>query len=305
MSKKIAVLMGGLSSEREVSLESGEAVVTCLKELGHDAIPIDVGADIAEQLQINKPDVVFNALHGTYGEDGCVQGLLECLKIPYTHSGVLSSAMAMDKPTAKKIFELESILCPEDEVMKFSDLKKLNFSVSTPFVVKPVADGSSVDVYIVNDEKDFPIEQIKANDDDLFMVEKYIPGKELSVAVLDGKPLGVIEIRPKDGFYDYKNKYTKEMTEYIMPAEVSEEIANEAMRLAVKAHESLGCRGVTRSDFRYDDTASGDGKVYMLEINTHPGMTPLSLTPKIASYIGVSFSDIVESLIKSACCEKG
>ena len=299
MKKHVAVLLGGLSSEREVSLRSGAAASKALKKLGYKVSEIDVGRDLAEKLKKIKPDLVFNALHGTYGEDGCVQGLLELLQIPYTHSGVLASAMAMDKPTAKVIFESVGIRCAPGKIMTKKEIISKN-PFKPNYVIKPPADGSSVGVIVINKDNKLNPKDLK---NDTYLVEKFIAGTELSVAVMDGKALGAIEIRPKKGFYDYKNKYTSGMTEYILPAEVSKSIVKQAMDMSEKAHRVLGCRGISRSDIRYNNTKGGDGKLYMLELNTHPGMTELSLVPKIANYVGISFEDIIDNLVKSACCD--
>lgn len=300
--KHVALLAGGLSSEREVSLSSGKGVEVALIELGYKVTMIDMGRDVAVKLAEIKPDVVFNALHGTYGEDGCVQGLLEIMAIPYTHSGVMASSIAMDKKQAKHIFEAVGIKCsPGFEASRVEILEgKLEDRITRPYVIKPVAEGSSVGVHIM-----LPGSNKILQDNDLgrtsrFLVEKFIPGKELSVAVMDTGPLAVIELRPVDGFYDYTNKYTDGKTLHIMPAEVPKEIYDKAMHNAYLAHQTLGCRGISRSDFRYD--SEGDGGLYMLELNTHPGFTPFSLTPEMAAYKGISFKDLVEYLVSNAKC---
>jgi D-alanine-D-alanine ligase len=296
MTKHVAVLLGGMSSEREVSLESGSAVAKALAEIGYKVSKVDVGEDIAEKLKKISPDMVFNALHGTFGEDGCIQGVLEILKIPYTHSGIIASAVAMDKPLAKVVFATVGIECPVGKVMKKSEIINDN-PFSFPFVVKPTNDGSSVGVTIVDDENKDVLQELGDSD---YLVERFIPGRELSVAVKGGKALGVIEIKPRDGFYDYKNKYTSGMTEYIMPAPVSDDVAGRAMEMSEKAHDVLGCRGVTRADIRFDEE---NNVLSLLEINTHPGMTPLSLVPKIAEHAGISFNNLVEYLVESAKCD--
>ncbi len=300
--KHVALLMGGLSSEREVSLSSGKAVCKALLELGYKVTVIDMGRDVALKLAEAKPDLVYNALHGTYGEDGCLQGLLEIMAIPYTHSGVMASAIAMDKQQAKRAFEAVGILCcdgfeatREDILSGITDKK-----IARPYVIKPVAEGSSVGVHIMLPSSNKILLEMDLGRTTRFLVEKFIPGKELSVAVMDNGALGVIELKPADGFYDYTNKYTDGKTSHIMPADIPKNIYEKAMHNAYLAHTTLGCRGISRSDFRYD--ADGDDKLYILELNTHPGFTPLSLVPEIARYKGISFKDLVEYLVTGAKC---
>ncbi len=297
MTKHVAVLMGGLSAEREVSLSSGVAVKKSLETLGFKVTAVDVGRDVATILAQVKPDVVFNALHGHFGEDGDVQGVLEMLGIPYTHSGVLASALAMDKPMAKKVFSSAGLRLADGEVMLVSELKKAS-PFLFPIVVKPTDEGSSVGVVILHEEKQ--LAELPFKDTSKVLVEKYIAGREIQVAVLDGKALGAIEIKPLKGFYDYEAKYTAGRAEHIMPAPIPEADYIEVCRLAERAHEVLGCRGLTRSDFRYDDTGLGQGVFYLLETNTQPGMTPLSLAPEIAAHAGISFNTLVLRLVESA-----
>lgn len=288
----VTVLYGGLSSEREVSLSSGKAVADACEALGHAVTLLDVTRDVAQQLSESQPDIVFNALHGTYGEDGCVQGVLEFLQVPYTHSGVRASAVAMHKPLTLELAKTHGVEVAESMVLDASELK--DNVMERPFVVKPVADGSSCGVVIVGGG-----DSVKGHDlpEGEVLVEKFIEGKELTVAVLDGKgSLGVCEIRPKAGFYDYANKYTAGNTDYIIPAEVEDGILAQAQDWAMRMHELLGCRGVSRSDFRLDD----NGQLYFLEINTHPGMTATSLVPKLAQGAGMSFEDVVERLLECA-----
>lgn len=293
----IAVLKGGLSEERDVSLTSGAAVEKALIALGHNVTPVDVGADVAAVLSALKPDVAFNALHGRYGEDGVVQGILEMLKIPYTHSGVLASALAMDKPMAKKIFAsaglrvADGIVASKDAVIKGDVMPR-------PYVVKPSNEGSSVGVKILFPDDNFFFTKDNWSYGDSVLVEKYIPGRELTVAVLDGVALGVTEIVIASGFYDYENKYTAGKSTHICPAQIDKKIYDEAMRMAVAAHHALGCRSLSRADFRWDET--GDGKLYILEVNTQPGMTPLSLSPELAEYAGISFEQLVAKLVEGA-----
>lgn len=308
MNKHVAVLKGGWSAEREVSLSSGAACAKALRQLGYKVTEIDVKPDIAEVLAQTKPDVVFNALHGRFGEDGCMQGLLEIMKIPYTHSGVLASSVAMDKPLAKILFAAVGLKVPVGKIVSSEELLKGD-PMPRPFVVKPANEGSSVGVYIFTDRdnktwKDghgsrvVGHEEISMTNDSglmTWMVEEYISGREITAAVLNDKPLGVTEIRPKSGFYDYENKYTDGKTEHLCPAPLSKEEYDSVMQMALVAHRALGCRGLTRSDFRYD------GKnFYILEINTQPGMTSLSLSPEIAAHVGISFNDLVRQLVEAA-----
>ncbi len=293
----VAVLKGGLSKEREVSLTSGAAVEKALAALGHTVTPIDVTAGLVGALQRAKPDCVFNALHGRYGEDGCVQGVLELLKIPYTHSGVLASALAMDKPMAKKIFAAAGLNVATSKVVTKAEVMA-NDVLPRPYVIKPANEGSSVGVHIMFEGSEFAFTAENWPYGDAVMVEQYIPGRELTVAVLDDVALGVTEITTNSGFYDYENKYTAGGSVHICPAQLPKAIYDEAMRMAVVAHQALGCRSLTRSDFRWDE--QGDGKIYILETNTQPGMTPLSLSPELAAYAGISFNELVAKLIAGA-----
>lgn len=297
--KHIAVLLGGLSAEREVSLVSGKAVTKALNELGYKVTVIDAKQDTLTQLVETKPDVVFNSLHGRWGEDGCIQGLLELLKIPYTHSGVLASALAMDKPMAKKIFAANGLKVAESQVVHKTDVIGKDI-MPRPYVVKPFNEGSSVGVKLLFEQDNFFFTEENWSYGDYVMVEKYIPGREITVAVLDGIALGVTEISTKAGFYDYENKYTAGGSTHTCPARLSPEKYREVMAMAVTAHQSLRCRGLTRSDFRYDDTKDTDGEFYILELNSQPGMTPLSLSPEIANYAGIGFNDLIECLVKGA-----
>ncbi len=311
MSKHVAVLKGGWSVEREVSLVSGAACAKGLRESGYEVSEIDVQPDIAEVLLKLKPDVVFNALHGRFGEDGCIQGLLELLKIPYTHSGVLASAVAMDKPMAKQVFEQAGLRCPKGVIATREELFKRE-PLPRPFVAKPANEGSSVGVYIampddnrtlavMMDSRDHATRKGNGEDSrgetvqDYWLVEEYIPGREITVAVLNGKAMGVTEIKPLSGFYDYENKYTDGKTEHLCPAPLSDAEAAHVKDLAVRAHRALGCRGLSRSDFRYDGK-----EFYLLEVNTQPGMTPLSLSPEIAAHAGISFNNLVQMLVEDA-----
>lgn len=293
----VAVLKGGLSAEREVSLTSGAAVEKALLALGHTVVAIDVSASIAEDLARAKPDVVFNALHGRYGEDGCIQGVLELLKIPYTHSGVLASALAMDKPMAKVIFEKAGIRCAKGIVAKKEELMGRDV-MPRPYVVKPANEGSSVGVKLVFEKDNFFFTRENWPYGETVLVEQYIPGRELTCAVLDDVPLGVTEITIPSGFYDYENKYTAGGSVHICPAQLPQAIYDEVMAAALAAHRALGCRSLTRSDFRWDE--NGDGKVYILETNTQPGMTPMSLSPELAAYVGIDFNTLVAKILATA-----
>jgi D-alanine-D-alanine ligase len=297
--KKVAVLMGGLSAEREVSLTSGAAVQKALEEMGYKVTAIDAGSDLASQLQKAKPDVVFNALHGRFGEDGCVQGVLELMAIPYTHSGVLASALAMDKPMAKQVFRAQGLQTPEGRVVHRDEMLSKE-PMPRPYVVKPINEGSSVGVMIIREEDNQRFDSQSWPFGEWVLVEPYIKGREVQVAVLDGEALGAIEIKPLGRFYDYEAKYTAGKAEHIMPAPLSPERYAEVCRYAEQAHAALGCRGLTRSDFRYDEENAGKNPFYLLEVNTQPGMTPLSLSPEIAAHKGISFNQLVQRLLETA-----
>ena len=300
--KHVALIMGGLSAERDVSLSSGREVEKALNELGYKTTAIDMDRNIAAKLSEVKPDIVFNALHGIYGEDGCLPGLLEIMQIPYTHSGVMASAIAMDKQQTKTILENVGIKCTEGFVASREEILNgiAEEKTKRPYVIKPVSEGSSIGVHIMQAGDNKILSEQDLGKTNRFLVEKFASGKELGVAVNDDGPLGVIELKPKDGFYDYTNKYTDGKTTHIMPADIPKDIYEQAMNNAFLAHKTLGCRGISRSDFKYD--GDGDKILYMLETNTHPGLTPLSLVPEIAKYKGVSFSKLIEYLIGRAKC---
>ncbi len=303
MIRHVAVLMGGLSAEREVSLVSGEACARALEERGYPVTRIDVGRDLHEVLGRTRPDVVFNALHGRFGEDGRVQGLLDQLGLPYTHSGVLASALAMDKPMAKRVFASVGLRCAEGAETTLAQLLA-DPPLAPPFVVKPAAEGSSVGVVIVRDHDLRPLTDRNDVDPDCrLLVERYVPGRELTCAVLGEEPLAVTEIRPKDGFYDYRAKYTEGFANHLVPAPLSPDLYDMVMDAALRAHRVLGCRGVSRSDFRLDP-ATGDEGLYLLEVNTQPGMTPLSLVPEQAAYRGIAFGELVVGLLEQARCDR-
>ncbi|MDD3669304.1 MAG: D-alanine--D-alanine ligase [Alphaproteobacteria bacterium] len=302
MKPKVVVVLGGMSSERAISLKSGAGVVQALRAAGYPVAAIDLTGDIAafvRALRRAKPDVVFNALHGKYGEDGCIQGLLNMMKIPYTHSGVMASAEGMDKAVAKRIAAAAGVPVARGAVMGRTEAA----AFPPPLVAKPNDEGSSVGVHIVRTaaEKKELLRRWPAGR--TLLVEEYIPGRELSVAVLDGKPLGVIEIVPRAGFYDFKNKYSAGGARHVYPAPIPKKTYDAAMRCAALAHKALRCRGVTRSDFRLDDAAGRDPRLVFLEINTNPGMTPLSLVPEIAERNGLSYRKLVERLVRGAACD--
>ncbi len=304
MSRRITVLMGGTSSEREVSLRSGAAAAKALVEAGFVVETVDVGADISKlvaDITASKPDVVFNALHGRFGEDGCVQGLLNLMNIPYTHSGVLASAAAMDKGFSRQLFAEAGLPVAKGLVVHRKDGGA--DPMERPFVVKPVNEGSSVGVYIMKpgDNRD-PLGEWPFQADHV-LVEEFVPGRELTVAVMGDRALGCLEITSERGFYDYDAKYAPGGSKHIMPAPVPADIAAEACRLAVQAHKVLGCRGVSRADLRYDDTVAGRSRLVILEVNTQPGMTATSLVPDIASYCGISFPELVRWMVEQAECD--
>jgi D-alanine-D-alanine ligase len=300
MAKHVAVLMGGWSAEREVSLRSGHACAEALVRRGHRVTQIDVTREVAAALTAARPDVALNVLHGRPGEDGTLQGLLEILGIPYTHSGVLASALAMQKDTAKAMFRACGVPVAEDRVVSRFEAAKAHV-MPPPYVVKPIAEGSSVGVFIVTEEQSHPPQELYRDDwafGDLVMVERYVPGKELTCAVLGDRPLDVIEIVPATRFYDYEAKYAAGGSRHLLPAPVLPNVYQEVRRLAVAAHNALGCRGVSRADFRYDDR--GTGNLVCLEVNTQPGMTATSLVPELAAYAGITFDELVQWMVEDA-----
>jgi D-alanine-D-alanine ligase len=290
--------MGGWSAEREVSLSSGRACCRALEEQGYRVTPIDVQRDIPLVLDSvqPKPDVVFNALHGRYGEDGTIQGLLEILRLPYTHSGVLASALAMQKDQAKVVLKAAGVPVPEGVTVHRREAAERHV-IAPPYVVKPVSEGSSVGVIMVREDRAHPPQELLREDwpfGDQMLVEKYIPGRELTCAVMGDRALGVIDIQPATGpFYDYDAKYAKGGSIHVLPAEIKPNIYQRVQELALTAHQALGCRGVSRADLRYDDTPGGSGELVVLEVNTQPGMTETSLVPEIAAHAGYSFGELV------------
>ena len=299
--EKVTVLMGGISAERDVSLDSGKACAKALAEIGFEVTSLDAKDDFIEKLIKNKPDKVFNALHGRFGENGSSQGLLEHLKIRYTNSRILSSAIAMDKLTSKKIFKDAKISSPEYQVIKtLEDFQ--SSKIGYPCVVKPNNEGSSVGVYIFNEPKKSDEETIISllKKYTFLILEKYIPGREIQVAVMGSKALGGIEIVPTRSFYDYEAKYSANAkTKHIIPVKINEADYKKILDMALQAHNILGCRGVTRSDFRYNESDKLN-KIYILDVNTQPGMTSLCLVPEIANYYGISFNELVKWIINDA-----
>jgi D-alanine-D-alanine ligase len=302
MGKHVAVLMGGWSAEREVSLRSGATCAAALTRLGYRVTQIDVARDIAAVLTDLKPDVALNVLHGRPGEDGTLQGVLEILGVPYTHSGVLASAMAMQKDVAKEIFRAADVPVPEGLVVSRFEAGSKHL-LPPPYVVKPIAEGSSVGVFIVTQEHAHPPQELYREDwayGDRVIVEKYIAGKELTCAVVGEEALGVIEIVPAVRFYDYEAKYAPGGSKHLLPAPVSSFVYQQARRLSLAAHRALGCRGVSRADFRYDDRIEGTGGLVCLEVNTQPGMTETSLVPELAAHAGISFDELVRWMVEDA-----
>ncbi len=301
MSKKVLVLMGGFSAERDISLTTGKCVAKSLKKKNYNVVCYDLknGFKFVEKLKKEKPDVVFNALHGNFGEDGEIQGMLDVLQIPYTHSGLKASMLGMNKNLTKFIAAENGITIADSEKMTFADFKKKGTKIKMPYVVKPVSDGSSVGVYIVKNDKDKE-KVFYENDEREILVEKFIKGQEITVSVLNGKALGITEIRPKVEFYNYEAKYTDGITQHIIPAEIPMDISKQAKKYAETLHQALGCHTISRCDFIYN---SVDGVVF-LEINTNPGMTPLSLVPEQAKYAGLTYEDVCVALVEEASCRR-
>jgi D-alanine-D-alanine ligase len=306
MAKHVAVLMGGWSSERPVSLNSGAQCAAALETGGYRVTRVDVGRDVAEVLARLRPDVAFNALHGPFGEDGCIQGILEILAIPYTHSGVLASALAMNKPRAKDVMKAAGIPVAQSVIVNRFEAAKAHV-MPPPYVVKPPNEGSSFGVLIVREDATHPPQQLYADDwpyGDVVMIEKYVAGRELTVAVRGEEALDVIEIVTDNRFYDYDAKYAPGGSKHILPAQISSIVYQNVRMLAVKAHKALGCRGISRADFRYDDRPGGSGELICLEVNTQPGMTQTSLVPDMAAYAGISFPELVKWMVEDASCNR-
>jgi D-alanine-D-alanine ligase len=303
--KHVAVLMGGWSAEREVSLNSGKACADAAEKAGYRVTRIDVDRDIAATLRALKPDVALNVLHGRPGEDGTLQGMLEILGIPYSHSGVMASSVAMQKDIAKTVLKAGGVPVPGGGLYARMDVAKAHI-LPPPYVIKPVAEGSSVGVFIVREDQAHPPQELTRADwsfGEQVLVEPFIPGKELTCAVMGDKALGVIEIIANTKFYDYEAKYAPGGSTHLLPAPVSSDVYEECQRLAVLAHKALGCRGVTRSDFRYDNT-KGVAGVACLEVNTQPGMTETSLVPELAAHAGISFPELVRWMVEDASLDR-
>jgi D-alanine-D-alanine ligase len=307
MSKHVAVLMGGWSAEREVSLRSGEACAAALEKLGtYQVSRVDVDREIAATLRALKPDVALNVLHGRPGEDGTLQGLLEVLAIPYSHSGVLASALAMQKELAKTVLNAAQVPVPPGRVVTRAEAGKAHL-LPRPYVIKPVAEGSSVGVFIVREDHKHPPQELTRADwkyGDMVLVEPFIPGKELTCAVIGEEALGVIEIVPATRFYDYEAKYAPGGSKHLLPAPLPPAVYEECRRLSLAAHRALGCRGVTRADFRYDDARAGTQGLFCLEVNTQPGMTETSLVPEMAANAGISFEALVAWMVEDASLDR-
>ncbi|MBB4569145.1 D-alanine-D-alanine ligase [Rhizobium leucaenae] len=303
--KHVAVLLGGFSSERPVSLSSGKACADALEAEGFQVTRVDVERDVSARLADLKPDVVFNALHGPFGEDGTIQGILEYLQVPYTHSGVLASALAMDKARAKRVADGAGIPVADSRVMNRFAITG-EHPMRPPYVVKPVREGSSFGVVIVKEDQTHPPQIITSSEwryGDEVMVERYIYGRELTCGVMGDTALGVTEIVPQGhSFYDYDSKYAEGGSKHVIPARISPNLYQKIQTLALRAHQAIGCRGVSRSDFRYDDRFSEEGELIWLEINTQPGMTPTSLVPEMAAHAGYSFGEFLRWMVEDASC---
>ena len=304
----VAVLMGGWSTEREVSLDSGEACAKALEGEGYRVTRLDVDRDVALRLAEIRPDVCFNALHGRFGEDGCIQGLLETMGLPYTHSGVLASALAMHKERAKAVLRAAGVPVAESVVLSRAEAARAHV-MPPPYVIKPPAEGSSVGVFIVREDQAHPPQELTSSEWTLgeeVMVERYVPGRELTCAVMGDEALDVIEILPAQGlvFYDYDAKYAPGGSEHILPAPLLPNVYQFLQKLSLVAHRALGCRGVSRSDFRYDERPDGQGEVVCLELNTQPGMTATSLVPELAAHAGRSFGELVRWIVEDASCNR-
>jgi D-alanine-D-alanine ligase len=305
--KQVAVLMGGWDSERPVSLNSGRMCADALERAGYAVTRIDVDRSIAATLERLRPDVAFNALHGPWGEGGAVQGILETLRIPYTHSGVLASALAMNKEKARAIYKAAGLPIADGKVYSRHDVARSHV-MKPPYVVKPIAEGSSFGVIIVREGRSHPPQELADPGwafGEMVLVERYVPGRELTCAVMGDVALGVIEIvTDSQPFYDYDAKYAPGGSRHILPAVLSPNIYQSIQKLSLKAHLSLGCRGVSRSDFRFDDQGNGLGELVILETNTQPGMTPTSLVPEMAAHAGHSFEDLVSWMVEDASCDR-
>ena len=300
--KHVAVLMGGWSAEREVSLSSGKACADAAEAAGYRVTKIDVGRDIANVLQMVKPDVALNVLHGRPGEDGTLQGILEIIGLPYSHSGVLASAAAMKKDIAKVLFRAAGVPTPGGQLVSRAQAAKEHV-LERPYVLKPNTEGSSVGVFIVTKAHEYPPQELTRADwafGEMVLAEPFIPGKELTCGVMGDEALDVIEVVTDARFYDYEAKYAPGGSRHLLPAPISPFVYQEVRRLALAAHRALGCRGVSRADFRWDDTAEGTGGLVCLEVNTQPGMTETSLVPEMAAHAGISFVELVQWMVEDA-----
>jgi D-alanine-D-alanine ligase len=302
MAQHVAVLMGGWSAEREVSLRSGKACADALERVGFRVSRVDVKPDVATVLSGLKPDVALNMLHGRPGEDGTIQGMLEWMSIPYTHSGVLASSLAIQKDRAKVVLAHAGVPVPEGIVIGRLEAAKQHV-LPPPYVIKPISEGSSVGVFIVTEQHRHPPQELTREDwafGEFVLCEKYIAGKELTCAVLGDRALDVIEIVPTVRFYDYEAKYAPGGSKHVLPAPILPNVYQEARRLALQAHKALGCRGVSRADFRFDDRMEGTQGLVCLEVNTQPGMTETSLVPELAAYAGITFDELVRWMVEDA-----
>ena len=301
--KRVAVIYGGWSSERPVSLSSGEQMAAAARKAGYDVTEIDVTRDLAAQLAEAKPDVVLNGLHGPWGEDGCVQGVLEVMGIPYSHSGVLASALAMDKLKSKAVYRSAGLNVAADKRITRAEAAAAH-ALPPPYVIKPVNEGSSFGVLIVREGANGPPQELTGPNwryGDYLMAEEYIPGRELTVAVLGDRALAVTEITTFRDYYDFDAKYAAGGSRHVIPADLPAHVTKAAMDAALAAHRALGCRGATRSDFRYDEQKD---RLVILETNTQPGMTPTSLVPEQAAYVGMAFEELVAWMIEDASCQR-
>nr|WP_321456333.1 D-alanine--D-alanine ligase [uncultured Cohaesibacter sp.] len=307
MTKHVAVLMGGWSSERSVSLSSGSSCADALEAAGYKVTRVDVQRDISTVLSELKPDVAFNALHGPFGEDGCIQGVLEILGIPYTHSGVMASSLAMNKEKSKEIMREAGIPVAESRVVHRLEAAKAHI-LPPPYVIKPVNEGSSFGVLIVDKDQQHPPQELYSSDwpyGDIVMVERYVAGHELTCAAMGDKALDIIDIvANNDGFYDFDAKYAPGGSTHILPANLKPNIYQYIQSLTIRAHKALGCKGISRADFRYDETAGEDGDLICLEVNTQPGMTPTSLVPDMARHAGMDFEQLVSWMVEDASCDR-
>ncbi|SEW21019.1 D-alanine--D-alanine ligase [Cognatiyoonia koreensis] len=298
-SPKVVVLMGGPSAEREVSLSSGRECAAALREAGYEVVEVDAGPDVAVRLADIAPDAVFNALHGRWGEDGAVQGILEWLRIPYTHSGILASALTLDKERTKAVYRAHALpVC--ESILASADDVRARHVLPTPYVVKPFNEGSSVGIYIVHDGD--PPPQLADDMPDTVMVEAFAPGRELTTTVMGEKALTVTDIIT-DGWYDYDAKYKPGGSRHVIPADIPKDIFDACLDFALRAHKALGCRGASRTDFRWDEAKGLDGLI-LLETNTQPGLTPTSLTPEQAAHVGMSFPQFCDWMVKDASCDR-